>query len=656
MTPSLSKAAAHAAAAITALAPQAIALDQLDVAPENLRASDEADEDIAQLAETIAAAGVLIPLYVRAGHVGEAAFMALDGRRRLLALAFLRDADRLAADHPIPCWVVAGAAEMAAAAVLPNSARRATHIADMITAIGKLRTRRMKPVQIARALGYLELDVRRLAALADLHPDVLAALKADLIDLRQAKLFAQLPREDQAALAPGEEQDAWRLTAQLEARLGRTRADVEDARLRVVGLDAYVAAGGRVESDLFGELPDRLLDPGKLDGLWRAAMDPVVAALSADGLAVFFATARTGYAPDGFEPAPYVYEAGLAPEHREAFASASAERAQAHAALGAAQAGEDLSAVVVAYARALAAQKTFGCPERGIGAVVLSPSEPTSIEVEVFARPRPPLEASDEDAGSEDPVDGSDADEAPQVRIEVEGVNHALHERQTDVATRGLIRDLADDPNAAVIVLTAQLLASIFGDGRSERESALAVRAIAYRRGGLDPVPALDGAVHERLAVHRRAWRDSGLRAIPFVAGLSFADRMQLLAELTAVTVNLREATTREVRREARAQAAEIAGLCGADISRHWTPDAAYLAAHSKRQLVGLMEEMGAADTRAAMAKKAELVGLVVEACAERSFAPRVLSFGFVEPTREVVEDAPAVDTETGAPSEALAA
>ena len=45
----------------------------------------------------------------------------------------------------------------------------------------------------------------------------------------------------------------------------------------------------------------------------------------------------------------------------------------------------------------------------------------------------------------------------PRADVEVEGSSHVFHETRTDVATRGLIRDLADDPGAALTVLVAQL-------------------------------------------------------------------------------------------------------------------------------------------------------------------------------------------------------
>ena len=72
-----------------------------------------------------------------------------------------------------------------------------------------------------------------------------------------------------------------------------------------------------------------------------------------------------------------------------------------------------------------------------------------------------------------------------------------------------------------------------------------------------------------------------------------------MLAERTAISLNLREDRTNRIRHGARAEAAEIAALCGADISAHWTPDQPFLAVHGKKQLLPLLEEMGMEDDRA---------------------------------------------------------
>ena len=78
-------------ASVTPMDEITVRLGDLGLAPENLRFQEPADDGVPQLAETVLAAGVLIPPIVRAGRKGEQPFMALDGRRRRFALLALRD-------------------------------------------------------------------------------------------------------------------------------------------------------------------------------------------------------------------------------------------------------------------------------------------------------------------------------------------------------------------------------------------------------------------------------------------------------------------------------------------------------------------------------------------------------------------------------------
>ena len=130
-----------------------------------------------------------------------------------------------------------------------------------------------------------------------------------------------------------------------------------------------------------------------------------------------------------------------------------------------------------------------------------------------------------------------------------------------------------------------------------------------------------------RLDARRAAYKASGLRPIPWVETLAHGDKMALLAELVAISLNVREARTTLLRHAARAEAAEIAALCGADISAHWTPDDAYLDVHSKKQLLALLEEMDVEDDRARTLKKDDLVTFVAEAAAQRQWAPAALGW-----------------------------
>jgi ParB family chromosome partitioning protein len=143
--------------------------------------------------------------------------------------------------------------------------------------------------------------------------------------------------------------------------------------------------------------------------------------------------------------------------------------------------------------------------------------------------------------------------------------------------------------------------------------------------------------VKARLDARRGAYRASGLRPITWVETLPHGEKMALLAELIAISLNLCETRTSSIRHAARAEAAEIATLCGADIAARWTPDQPYLAVHSKKQLFALMAEMGVEDDRASGLKKDHLVEFVAEAAAERSWAPGALAW-----------DRPATETDDG--------
>src|ERR1700759_3381156 len=77
----------HAAAPMARIQ---VRLGALGLAKEKLRYAEPADDGVPQLADTILAAGVVIPPIVRPGRKGEQAHMALDGRRRRFALLLLK--------------------------------------------------------------------------------------------------------------------------------------------------------------------------------------------------------------------------------------------------------------------------------------------------------------------------------------------------------------------------------------------------------------------------------------------------------------------------------------------------------------------------------------------------------------------------------------
>jgi ParB family chromosome partitioning protein len=617
-----------------------VRLGDLGLAKENLRFNEPADDGVPQLADTILAAGVVIPPIVRPGRKGEQRFMALDGRRRRLGLLLLRERGDLTDDYEVDCLLAETRAQQVAGIMLPATEHAPVHIADVITAIGKLRKTKLDTGAIAAALGYAELEIKRLEALAAVHPNVLKALRAGKLTLKQVRLFARIGDKKQQGEIAQTALDGYFQDYQLKGLVTRGRVTVDDPRFTLVGMDRYVAAGGRVSSDLFAELPDALLDPEILSAAWRERAQPIAAHLQAEGLAVYLGDDGDFGAPEGFSRLPYVYRPDLTEAQTTALNEANYRVTQLSSALQDTDPeADDAPGAFGPLVSAMAAVAGAPLNRCKIGAVILSPAgSDYGFAASFYSVPLPADELPDEIEDETDEDDVAEvagrygrtvADvEVPQADVEVEGSSHVFHETRTDVATRGLIRDLADDPSAALTVLVAQLFKqlALHSSGGLDA-SALQISGVRYSRGSTAPIASLDGEIKARLDAKRAAYKASGLRPITWVETLAHGEKMALLAELTAMALNLREARTSMIRHGARAEAAEIATLCGADISAHWTPDAGYLAVHSKKQLLALLNEMEVEDDRAKTLKKDDLVAFVCEAAAERQWAPAALAW-----------------------------
>lgn len=616
-----------------------VALRDLDVAPENLRAGEGPDDEVPLLADTLFAAGQLQALTVRPGRKKEKAYQALDGRRRLLALRLLVEQGRIGADFPVEVVVETDPARQAAAAVLTNTAVP-VHVADVIAAIGRMLKSRLTVPEIARALGHAEIDIRRLAALSALPAEALEALRLGRMNLRQARLLARLKdAEEQAGLArealEGGGFPDWRVAE----RLDRGQVTAQDPRCALVTPEAYAEAGGRTETDLFGERPPVLLDAGVLNDLWTGRAARVAAVFEAEGLTVHVAAVGEPALPEDLETPGYIWGGSLPPADMEAWRAARDEHeaaaARAEAALGAADGGEVETALVDLVRRRLIMDQ-IALGGRVATTVVMTPAMRTGIEVRVWTpvelEPEPEPASAEAQGGSEPGEDSATTIfEPPMAQApepETEGVGHGLHALCTDVATRGLIRALADDPRTALTAVIARLFVEVARPGgRPAGDSALTVTGKAFDPRGGRVIAALDGVVRERVDARRAAWQASGLTVIGWVHGLEEQTRLALLAELAALTLDLREERTSRIRRTARAEACELADLSDARPGRWWTPDEAFLAAHPKARLVEMLVRMGKTPPTGKPLAKTELVALAEATAAARNWTPPALSW-----------------------------
>lgn len=250
---------------------KSIALASLVASPRNVRRSSDPGAD-AQLEADIAARGLLQNLVVTpAKPRGRYAVEA--GGRRLRALQSLQSAGALPADHKVDCLVLGGRTDEVAvgeASLAENLQRLAMNPADECLAFGSLIEAGADIEGVARRFGLTVRHVEGRLRLAGLHPVVFAALGAGEIILDAAKAYATTSDQDRQLWVFEQLNSAWGGAHPDSIRRMMVNATVPatDRRLRFVGEEAYLAAGGRLERDLFAEADDaRVLDVAILEQL-----------------------------------------------------------------------------------------------------------------------------------------------------------------------------------------------------------------------------------------------------------------------------------------------------------------------------------------------------------------------------------------------------
>ena len=236
-----------------------ISLAKLVPSPANARRTG-AGLGIEALAASIQAHGLLQSLVVRLaldGH-GQATgkYEGAAGGRRLAALKLLAKRRRIGKGTAIPCRVLDGdGVDGAEASLAENVVRVDMHPADQFEAFARLHQdgAGLGIEGIAARFGVSGHTVRQRLRLAVVSPALIQAYRDEALTLDHLTAFAVT--EDQAAQERvfGQLQ-AWQRTPDTIRRLlTHALVPTTDRRAIFVGLDAYTAAGGTVQRDLFSE-------------------------------------------------------------------------------------------------------------------------------------------------------------------------------------------------------------------------------------------------------------------------------------------------------------------------------------------------------------------------------------------------------------------
>lgn len=271
---------------------QEIPLSHLKPSDTNVRKTEQT-EGILELAASIKAHGLIHPLLVRPGGEKEL-IEVVAGGRRMAAMLELVDQGEMDADDPVSCRVIHGDTsdpEAAELSLIENEYRVAMHPADQITAFRKLASGGSSVGQIAARFGYSERTVRQRLALAGVCDEVLDRYRDGKINMDMVRAYAVTDDQDRQrevlAHIESPEYRGWNAASEIRSQLlpeGAQRAS-NMRTAKHIGLEAYEAAGGQVDHDLFSRNEEHgafIADPGLMERLSLEKLEEHAAALEDD--------------------------------------------------------------------------------------------------------------------------------------------------------------------------------------------------------------------------------------------------------------------------------------------------------------------------------------------------------------------------------------
>ncbi|GGB29173.1 ParB/RepB/Spo0J family partition protein [Allosediminivita pacifica] len=242
---------------ITLASSRDIPFNKLTLSQSNVRRV-KAGISIEELAESIARRGLIQSLHVRpeldaegkeTGH-----FEVPAGGRRFRALELLVKQKWLNKTAPVPCVVSeAGAGILVDEVSLAENIERAPlHPLDQFRAFLALREKGMSEEEIAAAFFVTAQVVKQRLRLTSVAPELLDIYAEDEMTLEQLMAFSVTDDHDRQQQVWDAVKNSWNKEPyQIRRMLTEHTVRASDRRVRFVGLDAYVEAGGTVMRDLF---------------------------------------------------------------------------------------------------------------------------------------------------------------------------------------------------------------------------------------------------------------------------------------------------------------------------------------------------------------------------------------------------------------------
>lgn len=232
-----------------------IPLNKLVLSPRNVRRTTDEQADL-ELKADIEARGLLQNLVVTSVAKPKGCFTVEAGGRRLRALQRLAEEGKFQKRHEVCCFMIEGGpAEAQEASLAENFQRLSMNPADECLAFQQLIDQGSDVEGVARRFGLTTRFVEGRLRLANLAPPVFEALGAGEISLDVAKAYAATPDQERQAYVFEQMGKGYGYAHpdSIRRMMTQATASATDRRARLVGEEAYVAAGGRIERDLFAD-------------------------------------------------------------------------------------------------------------------------------------------------------------------------------------------------------------------------------------------------------------------------------------------------------------------------------------------------------------------------------------------------------------------
>lgn len=237
-----------------------VPLGKLQVSPLNVRTNKEAVANTAALEASILAFGLLEPLIAHPLKTPKGHYGVYAGGKRLRSLQALQKRGDIPADYQAEVVVRDfDDGRITEASAAENLIRENLRPYEIYAAYRNAVDRGVSPQDLAAHFGQRQIYVDQILRLGRLHPLLFAELEAGRLSDDQARAYAAT--EDQelqlavfSRMSKGPKYDHHPNAIRSAMKVG----DRDSARfLRFVGQEAYEAAGGRWERDLFEEADNR---------------------------------------------------------------------------------------------------------------------------------------------------------------------------------------------------------------------------------------------------------------------------------------------------------------------------------------------------------------------------------------------------------------